>query len=101
MWMRRRDFIVGISRAAVWPLAARAQPTMATIGYLDLRPVGAASRDWGEAFRQGLADTGLVEGRNIAIEYRSANGHGDRLAALAADLVLQRVALIFAPTGRA
>jgi len=98
--MRRRDFmkIIGAS-AACWPLAARAQqPAMPVIGFL-----GSAARatirsaNW-VGFHQGLADAGYIEGRNLAIEYRWADGRNEVLPALAADLVRQRVAVIASMT---
>ena len=82
--------------AAAWPLAARAQqPTMPVIGYLTTR---GATDDLQlvAAFRQGLKETGFVEGQDVAIEYRWADGQYDRLPGLAADLVGRRVTLIFA-----
>jgi putative tryptophan/tyrosine transport system substrate-binding protein len=100
--MRRREFIGGLGGAAAWPLAARAQwPSLPTIGVLDQRPVGASREDFIDPFLRGLAETGFVEGRNVAIEIRSSDGHKDRLSALAVDFVRQKVALIFAPTNNA
>jgi putative ABC transport system substrate-binding protein len=92
--MRRRDVIAGFSVAALWPLAARAeQPGKRVIGFLSTRsPDESALLVAG--FRQGLAETGVVEGKSIAIEYRWANGEYDRLPALATELVQRQVAVI-------
>ena len=92
--MRRREFITLIGAATTWPLAARAQnAAKQVIGFLGgADPVGYAPQI--EAWRLGLRDHGYVEGRNIAVEYRWAEGKYDRLPALAADLVRRKVAVI-------
>jgi putative tryptophan/tyrosine transport system substrate-binding protein len=99
--MKRRRFIAGLSGAAAWPLAARAQhPAVPVIGYLN----------WGEkhsgapgisAFRQGLAERGYTEGVHVNILYRWAEFQKDRLTDMAADLVRRRVSVIVTTAGLA
>jgi putative ABC transport system substrate-binding protein len=95
--VRRREFISLIGGTAVWPLAARAQQAaMAVIGFLNSTTAAVLPNERLSAFRQGLQEAGFVEGRNVAIEFRFANGQRDRLPALVADLVRRQVSVIVA-----
>src|SRR5512133_3280181 len=92
--MRRRDFITRVGGAVAWPLAAGAQqPTMPVVGFLGTASAGPFAH-LVAGFRRGLQETGFVEGRNAAIEYRWAEGQYGRVPALAADLVRRQVAII-------
>ena len=94
--MRRREFIKVIAGSAAWPVVARAQqPAMPVIGFLGFAsPDG--YRPMVDAFRQGLQESGYVEGKNVGIKYHWAEGRIDRLSAMAADLVHSQVTVIAA-----
>ena len=94
--LRRREFIAGLGGAAAWPLAVRAQQTALPVIGLLAGASAVQTADRMAGFHRGLSETGYVEGRNVAIEYRLADGHFDRLPAMADDLVSRRAAVIFA-----
>jgi putative tryptophan/tyrosine transport system substrate-binding protein len=97
--MRRREFITLLGGAVAWPLVARAQqPAMPVIGFLDGQSFDLHLMT---AFRQALKDAGYIEGRNVALYFRSANGQTDRLVTLAGDIVGRRVAVIVTAGGGA
>src|SRR6516164_3121103 len=94
--LKRREFIGLLGGAAAWPFVARAQKaTMPVVGFLSVVPPSNAPK-WVDGFRQGLAQTGYEEGRNVAVEYRWSDSDYDRLPALAADLIERGVAVIVA-----
>ena len=97
--IKRREFIIAVGGAAMWPLAARAQQAaMPVIGFLSSRSPG-ESAGLVAAFRDGLGEAGFVEGQNVIIAFRWAEGHYDRLPTLAAELVQLRVAVLFTAGG--
>jgi putative ABC transport system substrate-binding protein len=95
--IRRREFIVTLAGTAAWPLAARAQQlAMPVIGYLGPSSLEKSAGASLLNFKRGLAETGYVEDRNVAIEYRWADDQYDRLPALARELVQRQVAVLVA-----
>jgi putative ABC transport system substrate-binding protein len=100
--MKRRGFIVLLGGAAAWPLAARAQQkAMPVVGYLSVTSAPSSpNMPFLAAFAEGLSETGYVKGQNLAMDYRWAEGHYDRLPALAADFVGRKVDVIV-PAGQA
>jgi putative tryptophan/tyrosine transport system substrate-binding protein len=99
--VKRREFITLLGGAAVWPLAAKAQQAMPTIGVLHRGTATPVIEAQLAAFRQGLKEGGYVEGQNVAIEYRWGEGKNERLSELAADLVRRNVNVIAAVGGPA
>jgi len=98
--MKRRAFITLLGGAAAWPLAARAQQAMPVVGFVHAGSFSTSVEQMG-GLRKGLAETGYVVGRNLAIEYRPAEGRYDRLPALVTDLLDQQVAVLVAGGGNA
>ena len=98
--MRRREFITLLGgTAATWSLAARAQqPAPPVVGFFGGNSPSLITAELVRAFRQGLRETGYVEGQNLVVEYRWTEGHNDRLSAFASDLVRRQVAVIVAIT---
>jgi putative ABC transport system substrate-binding protein len=92
--MKRREFIAGLGSAAAWPLTALAQQqTKPTVIWFEVR---LAPPEWVEAFRRGLAQLGFSEGRDVTVEYHTAEGYAERLPALAAEVVKRRPTAIYA-----
>jgi putative ABC transport system substrate-binding protein len=97
--MERRKFVALLGGASLaWPLAARGQQPIATVGYLHSASASYL-KQFTAALAVGLSEAGYIEGKNVAIEYRAADGHYERLPALVADLLERRVAVIFAAGG--
>jgi putative tryptophan/tyrosine transport system substrate-binding protein len=93
--MKRREFIAGIGLTAAWSLGARAQSSMPVIGFMN-NGMPRGNEELQAAFRRGVGETGFIEGQNVMIEHRWAEGHPDRLPALVADLVRRGVSVIAA-----
>ena len=96
--MRRREFIALIGGSAAWPFAARAQQQMPLVAFLNAQTAGGYTH-LVAAFKQGLNETGFVEGQNVTIEYRWADRHFDRLPELAADLVRRQPTVLVGTGG--
>ena len=96
--MRRREFITGVATTSAWPLLARAQQPLPVVGFLN----GSSPVTWAPfatAFRTGLKEIGYIEGQNVAIEYRWAEGRAGPLPTLATELVDRKPAVIVAAGG--
>ena len=97
--MKRREFMTLLGGAAAWPLAARAQQSaIPIVGFLSTNQ-SAATPHFTAAFREGLAEAGFIDGKNVAIEFRFAEQRLERVPALAMDLVRRQVAVIFTAGG--
>jgi putative ABC transport system substrate-binding protein len=96
--MDRRGFVTFLGSAAAWPLTARAQPQMPVVGFLNSSSSGGFSY-LADAFRQGLKKTGYVEGQNVAVEYRWAEGQYDRVPIMALELVSTTIPIVFTMAG--
>src|SRR5262249_32486961 len=92
--LKRRDFVALLGGTAAWPLVTRAQQAVPVVGFLG--PALITRQHWLTAFRRGLGTAGFIEGQNVTIEYRSADGGRDELSELASELIRRHVAVIFA-----
>src|SRR3954465_14631975 len=95
--MQRRAFIAGVAAATAWSSLGRAQQTVPVVGFLNVASAAGYS-NYVAAFRDGLRESGYVDGQSVTIEYRWAEGHYDRLPEMAADLVRRQVSVIAANT---
>ena len=95
--LRRRDFVTLLGGTAAWPLAARAQQSARPVVGL-MHATARTNDDWVDAFKEGLSQTGYLDGRNVTIEFRSAEDQYDRLPAIAAEFVRRQVNVIAAGT---